>query len=41
VAWLCGGIRGRKFITDSSAKGLITLADDWDAPIEDFEEYTR
>lgn len=24
-----------------SAKGLITLADDWDAPLEDFEEYTR
>ena len=24
-----------------SAKGLITLADDWDAPLEDFEGYTR
>ncbi len=23
-----------------SAKGLITMADDFDAPLEDFEEYT-
>ena len=24
-----------------SAKGLITMADDFDAPLEDFEEYLR
>ena len=24
-----------------SAKGLITISDDFDAPLEDFEEYTR
>ena len=24
-----------------TAKGLITFAEDWDAPLEDFEEYTR
>ncbi len=24
-----------------SAKGMITMADDFDAPLEDFDEYTR
>lgn len=41
VAKLVGYPRDRPSPRFGSAKGLITIADDFDAPLEDFEEYMR
>jgi prevent-host-death family protein len=41
VAKLVGYAGARRRIEAGSAKGLITIADDFDEPLEEFEEYMR
>lgn len=41
VAKMVGYVRPAGKRRPGSAKGLITIADDFDDPLEDFEEYMR
>lgn len=41
VARLVAYQQSRRRIEPGSARGLLTLAEDWDAPLDDFNEYTR
>jgi len=45
LEWLVGHLKEMSLqqerLNAGSAKGLITIADDFDEPLEDFKEYTQ